>query len=88
MIKPWVYYSYVFPFKKNFKLIQIKRPDNQKFIKIFEDSGLEVHTIDVRSTDVTFPEPESEGRTLIFKVDFQFTAGQKYYILIDGGILL
>ena len=49
-----------------------------------------VHCIDATSSDVMFPVPCTdceEGRTVTFSINFNFDAGESYYILIDGGTL-
>ena len=69
--------------------MQIRRPDRSKLIRIYEQNGMDgvqVHTIDVTTSDVTFPEPETDGTALTFVVNYQFTPGQEYYILVDGGM--
>jgi hypothetical protein len=47
-----------------------------------------VHSIDVTSSSVVFPEQceDCEGRTVTFRIDYEFTAGESYFILIDGGV--
>lgn len=71
------------------KSFQIQRPVRSKFIRLYlEHTNELVHSIDVTSSVVTFPEPCmdcEEGRTITFSINFDFDAGESYYILIDGG---
>lgn len=66
----------------------MQKPTRSRFIEFYsERTDTLVHSIDVTSPNVVFPEPESEGRTVTFSVEFTFEPGQSYYILIDGGAL-
>lgn len=72
-------------------VLQIKRPDRSRFIRLYlEDTNELVHSIDVTSPDVIFPEQcvdcNGRNRTLTFNIDFSFLPGESYYILIDGGM--
>lgn len=69
--------------------LKIQRPDRTRFIRLYLERTNElVHSIDVTSSDVTFPEQceDCEGRTLTFSINYNgFIPGESYYILIDGG---
>lgn len=67
---------------------KIQHPDRSRFIRLYlERANKLVHSIDVTSPDVTFPEQcmDCEGRMLTFSIDYDFIPGESYYILIDGG---
>ena len=68
-------------------IFQVRRPDSSHFIEVYqaEDDRL-VHRIDVTSSDVTFPLPGSEGRTVTFRFDYSFVTGASYYLLFQGGL--
>ena len=66
-------------------LLQFTRPSNDRFIRIFEQEGDEVVSINVAtSSDVVYPS-DTLGRTLIFSTNYSFPENQEFYIVFDQG---
>ncbi len=66
--------------------MQIMRPKNSRFVKIFGEDGNEVVTIDVAvALSTVYPEG-SLGREVQFTTSFLFTEGMQYYVQMDPGV--
>ena len=66
--------------------IQFTRPLQDKFIRIFDEGGEEIISINAAtSSDVIYPSNNTLGRTLIFSTDYCFPENGKFYILLDQG---
>ena len=77
------------PSRKNFcMLTQFIRPARDTYIRIFDELGDEVVTINARtSTAVTYPSG-ALGRTLSFEVNhcqLQFPVNQIFFVHLDEG---
>ena len=65
--------------------MQFTRPPRDRFIRIFDEGGKEVVSINVAtSPDVVYPS-DALRRTLTFSTDYLFPENQKFYILLDQG---
>ena len=64
---------------------KIGRPGRNSYIRIFENNGVQVVTIDVTTSSVTYPVSGSGGRLLTFTTSYGFQSGNDYYILLDLG---
>lgn len=68
--------------------MQFTRPPRDRFIRIFEEGGKEVISINAAtSLDVVYPS-NTLGRTLIFSMDYYFPENQKFYVLLDQGNII
>ena len=66
--------------------IQFTRPLQDRFIRIFDERGKEIISINAAtSSDVIYPSNNTLGRTLIFSTDYYFPENGKFYILLDQG---
>jgi len=65
-------------------IMQIRRPKSNRFIRFFEETSEQmVYNLSTfLSPDVTFVR-----NVMNFTVNFKFTRGQRYYILMDSGKL-
>ena len=65
--------------------MQFTRPSSDRFIRIFEEEGDEVVSINVAtSSDILYPS-DTLGRTLTFSTNYHFPENQKFYIAFDQG---
>ncbi len=69
----------------NYVLLQIGRPTRNTYIRIYENSGLQVLTVNTASSNVIFPASGSGGRVLSFTTSYSFQSADGYYILLDAG---
>ena len=66
--------------------LQFFRPSSSRWIRVYEENGLEVISIDVAlpSSPVTYPN-SSLDKTLSFTTNYLFVGGRKYYVLLEPG---
>ena len=66
--------------------LQFFRPSNSRWIRVYEESGGEVISIDVAlpSSPVTYPN-SSLDKNLSFTTNYLFVRGRKYYVLLEPG---
>ena len=66
-------------------VMQFTRPSSDRFIRIFEEGGDEVFSINVATSSEVFYPDDTLGRTLTFSTNYRFPENQKFYIVFDQG---
>ena len=64
---------------------QFHRPLQSRYIRIYEEGGEEVVTIDVASSSSVIYPADSLGREITFTTNYLFTVNRRYYVLLDPG---
>ena len=65
--------------------MQFTRPPRDRFIRIFDEGGKEIISINAAtSSNVVYPS-NTLGRTLTFSTDYYFHENRKFYILLEQG---
>ena len=61
---------------------QIRRPTVSHYVRVFQDDGVQVLSVDVS----TSPDAEHSGMTLNITTNYEFSPSRMYYLLMDSGV--